>query len=208
MLISREKKILFVHIQKTGGTSIAKILKKFIPGVNEYLGTHDHASRAKNALGGEYDSYYRFAFVRNPWDRLVSWYMMIKQKAEVIPSDKQNRLFEYVLNNSSDFEDFVLNCTHTIDDVDGRKSFLYNQYDYISDENGTLIVDFVGRYERYGSDLRAVLDRMGLRNVEIPHVNKSEHLHYSAYYTQRTRDIVAERYERDIREFAYSFGRP
>jgi chondroitin 4-sulfotransferase 11 len=205
MLISHEKKILFVHIQKTGGTSIAKILKNFIPDVKEYLGTHDHASLAKEALGNEYGSYYRFAFVRNPWDRLVSWYMMIKQKANVIPPAKQNRLFKYVLNNSSSFEDFILNCTQTIDDVDGRKSFLYNQYSYISDANGTLIIDFVGKYEAYGSDLGIVLDRIGLRNVEIPHINKSEHLHYETYYTKLTRDIIAERYERDIREFGYSF---
>ena len=205
MLISREKKVLFIHIQKTGGSSITEILRSSMPDLKRYMGTHDHASWARNALGNEYDLYYKFAFVRNPWDRLVSWYTMIRQRAEVTNPNKLNRLFTYVLNSSSSFEDFVLNCTHTIDDVDGRKSFLYNQYDYVSDESGALIVDFVGRYENYESDLRTALERMGVFNIDIPHINKSDHLHYSAYYTQRTKDIVSERYERDLKEFGYSF---
>lgn len=205
MLLSQEKKVLFVHIQKTGGSSVTDILKSCISDLNTYLGTHDHASRAKHTLGRNYDTYYKFAFVRNPWDRLVSWYTMIREKGEEIPSDEQYRLWRYVLENSSNFEEFVLNCTDIIDDVDGRKSFLYNQYDYISDENGKLIVDFVGKYENFESDLRTVLKRMGVSNAEIPHANKSEHLHYGTYYTPRTRDIIARRYEKDIQQFDYSF---
>jgi Sulfotransferase family len=205
MLISREKKMLFIHIQKTAGSSILKILRSRVPDAKGYLGTHDHASRAKNRLGNDYDLYYSFAFVRNPWDRLVSWYTMITQQAGVTSPGRLNRLFKYVLENSSCFEDFILNCTDTIDDFDGRKSFMYNQYDYISDENKSLIVDFAGKFENFESDLKKALERIGLFDIEIPHVNKSAHLHYSAYYTPRTRDIVAERYERDRREFGYTF---
>ena len=205
MLISPERRILFVHIQKTGGSAVAQLLKAGIPDLQSYLGTHDPASAARDALGGEYDSYYRFAFVRNPWGRLVSWYAMIRQRAGVRPI---NRLWRYVLESSSSFEEFILHCTAAIDDVDGRKSFADNQLDYISDEAGRPIVDFVGRYERFGDDLRTVLDRIGLPGVEIPHVNRSSHAHYSTYYTPRTRDIVAERYARDIRAFGYTFETP
>lgn len=205
MLISAERKLLFIHIQKTGGSTVAQVLRRHIPDMRWCGGTHEPALRARAVLGDEFESFYRFAFVRNPWDRLVSWYAMIRQKGAAQPADRLNRLWRYVLENSSSFEEFILNCTATINDVDGRKSFLHNQVDYISDQEGRRMVDWVGRYESFAADARAVLDRIGLREVEIPHVNRSRHLHYSAYYTPRTRDVVAERYERDIRAFGYSF---
>lgn len=208
MLISHERKILFIHIQKTGGSTIAQVLRSHIPDMRWCGGTHEHALQARAVLGGEYDSFYRFAFVRNPWDRLVSWYAMIRQKGAAQPADKLNRLWRYVLENSSSFEEFVVRCTETIDDVDGRKSFLHNQLDYVSDQDGRRIVDFTGRYESFGADLRTVLDRIGLPEVEIPHLNRSEHRHYGSYYTPRTRELVAERYARDIRAFGYSFQAP
>lgn len=208
MLISRERKIVFIHIQKTGGSSIAQVLRRHVPDMRWCGGTHGHALHARAVLGGEYDSFYRFAFVRNPWDRLVSWYAMIRQKGSAQPPETLNRLWRYVLERSSSFEEFIHRCTDAIDDVDGRKSFLDNQLDYVSDQEGRLIVDRVGRYERFGADLRAVLDQIGLREVEIPHVNRSEHRHYGSYYTPRTRDIVAERYARDIRAFGYTFQAP
>jgi hypothetical protein len=208
MLISEASKLLFIHIQKTGGSSIARMLRRDIPDATTYLGTHDHASWAKEALGSRYDEFFKFAFVRNPWDRLVSWYSMIRQESKGQPRAELNLLWKYVLDNSSSFDDFLLNCTETIDDEDGKKSVLYAQLDYISDESGALIVDFVGRYEDFARDLRHVLRRVDLSDAEIPHENRSRHVHYSAYYTPRTRDIVAERYEKDIKAFGYTFETP
>jgi Sulfotransferase family len=205
MLISRERKLLFIHIQKTGGSTVAQLLRSRIPDMRWYGGTHEHALRARAVLGREYDSFYRFAFVRNPWDRLVSWYAMIRQMGPALPPEKLNRLWRYVLERSSSFEEFILRCTDTIDDVDGRKSFLHNQLDYISDKRGRLMVDWVGRYERFDTDLRGLLDRIGFPDVEIPHTNRSRHRHYSSYYTPLTRDLVAERYARDIQAFGYAF---
>lgn len=208
MLISRERKLLFIHIQKTGGSTVAQVLRGRIPDMRWHGGTHEHALQARVVLGGEFDSFHRFAFVRNPWDRLVSWYAMIRQKGPAQPREKLNGLWRYVLESSSSFEEFILNCTDTIDDVDGRKSFLHNQLDYICDQEGRPLVDWVGRYERFGADLGTLLERIGLGEAEVPHVNRSHHRHYSSYYTPRTRDLVAERYARDIRAFGYSFEAP
>lgn len=205
MLISRERGLLFIHIQKTGGSTVAQILRGRIPDMRWMGGTHEHAVSARAVLGDEFDSFHRFAFVRNPWDRLVSWYSMIRQKGPAQPPERLNRLWRYVLERSSTFEEFVLRCTDTIDDVDGPKSFLHNQLDYVSDPDGRLLVDWIGRYERFGADLRTLLDRVGLPDAEIPHVNPSRHRHYAAYYTPRTRDLVAERYERDVQAFGYAF---
>jgi len=51
MLLSADKKFLFVHIQKTGGSSIGTVLRERVPDVRHFLGTHDFAVKAWDALG-------------------------------------------------------------------------------------------------------------------------------------------------------------
>jgi hypothetical protein len=205
MLISRDRKLLFVHVQKTGGTSIAHMLRQALPDAQEILGTHDHARWAKRELGSEYGGLFKFAFVRNPWARLVSWYEMIVQNSGPESAVAPNRLWSYVVSSSSSFEEFILRCTETIDDVDGRKSFLYNQLDYITDDAGNVIVDFVGRFEHLVGDVGKVFAKLGLPFEAMPHTNPSKHLHYSEYYTPGTREVVAKRFARDIAFFGYRF---
>lgn len=74
MLLSHEKKILFIHIQKTGGKSITQYLQNNISDLNLYMNPHSPLCLAEE----KYHHYYTAAFVRNPFDRLVSWYTMIK----------------------------------------------------------------------------------------------------------------------------------
>ncbi len=205
MIISLERKFLFVHIQKTGGSSIRKILTEAIPDTHSFLGTHDQAKQAAEVLGPEYDSFYKFAFVRNPWDRLVSWYTMIKDRIENRPKHQINRLWQYVSETASSFEEFIEKCTDTIDDIDGRKSFMFNQVDYLTNETGEIIVDFVGRYEEFERDLNIVLQKLQIDVPKIPHVNRSSRGHYSQYYNDRTKAIVEERYKRDILFFGYKY---
>jgi len=230
MLISTEKKFLFIHIQKTAGSSLARLLKSHAPDTRPFLGQHDHALMAKKHLASEWDEYYKFAFVRNPWDRLVSWYEMIRQDGRLLPWYKRlpyemirhngkvfpssqrllqrkhyKPLWQYVLRNSTNFDEFLLNCTDIIDDVDGKRSFMYNQLDYIANEDGDIIVDFVGKFENLEQDINTVLKALRLESRPLPHVNKSQHRHYSVYYTEETKNLVAERYSRDIQFFGYQF---
>jgi hypothetical protein len=204
MLISHDHRFLFVHIQKTGGTSLATLLRAKMPDVRTFAGTHDHAAWARRTLGESYGRYFSFAFVRNPWERLVSWYAMIVHRAQT-ESQSLNRFWRYVLDHARTFDEFLYGCTDTIEDVDGRKSILYNQLDYISDEAGTVIVDFVGRYERFNQDAGVVLQKLGLGPAPLPHENQSDHRDYRSYYTDDTRRLVAERYARDIEHFGYRF---
>jgi hypothetical protein len=199
MLLSRQKKFLFVHIQKTGGSSLREALTAVIPDLVPFLGTHDHAAWARQHLD-DFDSYFKAAFVRNPWERLVSWYCMIHEQGTYT-----NRFWEYVRTRANSFDDFLLHCTDTIDDHDGRKSILYNQLDYLCDEQGRLLVDFIGRFEHLAADCRALFDRLRLEQPVLPHVNRSSHRHYNSFYTERTRRLVAERYARDIAAFGYTF---
>lgn len=206
MLFSPDKKILFIHIQKTGGSCIEHILLQNVPGVQKIFGMHDHARWCRQRMPADiWNEAFKFAFVRNPWDRLVSWYSMIEQRAAAKPRHELNKLLQYASATAPTFSDFIEKCTATIFDNDGIKSFMFNQIDYITDENGGLIVDFVGRHERFSQDMEEVLNKLGIKGYDIPHINKSKHTHYSHYYTERTRQIVAERYARDIEYFGYRF---
>lgn len=214
MLISREKHFLFVHIQKTAGSSLRRVFEENIEDLRPFLGTHDTALRAKETLGSEYDQYFKAAIIRNPWSRLLSWYMMIAQQSrrlswweKIRTRGRYLRLWQYVHENSHSFEEFIRNCNAEIQDIDGRKSFWRNQVDYVADENGTLLVDFVGRYETLSADVERLFGLLGMDGVQLPHVNASTHHHYSAYYTDELAEIVSHRYARDVKAFNYKFER-
>jgi len=206
MLISHKKKFIFIHIQKTAGSSMVSLLKDHIPDFTRYMGTHDHALWAKDKMDFSWNDYYKVAFVRNPWDRLVSWYMMIVQNADALRAqDELNDLWRYVLEHSTSFEEFLYHCTETLDDNDGKKSFLFNQLDYVCDENGRVIVDFIGRFEHLERDSQRVFEHLNLQGLTMPHYNTSKRDHYQSYYNEDTRLLVAERYARDIEFFQYKF---
>jgi hypothetical protein len=202
MWVSREGRFCFIHIQKTAGKSVRLLLKAHLPDFGRLGGTHDTAAQGRRALGrAAYDECLSAAFVRNPWDRLVSWYSMIAQ------SDRDLLLHQYVRENSHDFPSFVHNCTRTVRDYDGTKSLCRNQIDYLVDWRGRLIVDFVGRFEAIEADAGLLFRRLGLEGVRLPRVNPSEHQHYSAYYTDELAAVVAHRYRRDVEAFGYRFER-
>jgi hypothetical protein len=78
------------------------------------------------------------------------------------------------------------------------------QKDALTDAEDRLLVDFVGRYETLTSDFAQVCDHLQLQ-VELPHVNKSAHRDYRAYYSEHTRQLVAEHFAADISLFGYTF---
>jgi hypothetical protein len=212
VLISQNRRFIFVHVQKTGGTSLEQVLRRASRDVAVWHGRHGHARAGWAELGQEgWQRYFSFAFVRNPWDRLVSWYAMIRQRIDALsPAERRRRqpfrteIFNYVLHNSHDFESFLDNCTATIFDRGCDKSFLFNQLDYLSAPSGEMLVDFVGRYERFDEDAAQVLEWIGI-DARLPRLNPSRHGHYRDYYTPRTRDLIAHRYARDIAHFGYEF---
>jgi chondroitin 4-sulfotransferase 11 len=218
MLISHEEpKFIFIHIQKTGGVSISNLLRRYSPTTTPGRGLrHISARRALKQVENP-DDYFKFAFVRNPWDRLVSWYTMIDEARKGVADGtaepmtrrliKKNNLFKYVLRCGPTFDEFVINCTEKQWMGNGYYSFTFNQLRYLTDKNGEVLVDFIGRFENLAQDISHVFDKLGLEasQLEIPHENRSAHSHYSEMYTPETREIVRKRFRRDIEFFGYEF---
>jgi chondroitin 4-sulfotransferase 11 len=197
MVISARTRSIFVHIQKTGGVSIETMLRRGDPAIGSSLHhgrRHLFARDIRPLVASElWDGYFKFAFVRNPWDRLVSWYHMCAQ------ASAPNAFARHVQQNARTFDEFVTRTTTGI-----AERTTWNQLDYVTDDDGNAIVDFIGRYERLHEDSRHVGERLGLA-ADLPHANRSAHAHYRDYYTDETRDIVARRFARDIRHFGYEF---
>ncbi|MBT8421156.1 MAG: sulfotransferase family protein [Gammaproteobacteria bacterium] len=216
MIISEKGRFIFVHVQKNAGTSIEKILEQnFLDSKCRY-GRHERVINGIQEIGrDEWNKYFSFAFVRNPWDRLVSWYSMIQEKKTALPADKRvlnapfdSPFWNHVVHDSHDFESFLINCTDVIFDGGCLKSYAFNQVDYLSDENGEIAVTFVGRFENLADDISKIFDRLDIKVGRLPTWNMSRHDHYSHYYTQETRNLVARRFRRDIEIFGYQFEEP
>ncbi|MEX0745824.1 MAG: sulfotransferase family 2 domain-containing protein [Phycisphaeraceae bacterium] len=150
------------------------------------VGFYEHmpASRVRDYVGEEvWRSYFKFAFDRNPWDRQVSWYLYKTKSKSIRPS----------------FERFM---------QDRRRAFVTNYAQYTID--GALAVDFVGRYENLQDDLAKALDLAGVgRHLEVPRTNvtpdKDQARDYRSYYSDATRERVAEWYAPEIALLHYGF---
>jgi hypothetical protein len=217
MLLSPKYRFLFVHIAKTGGTSVRAALEglrwrdpwyypMFLCSRFSHLSGHRIATKlprhakvvaAKELLPKEYfDSLFKFAFVRNPWDLQVSSFHHIRRERP-----------QY-LGGHETFEDFLRWK------LDPERPYQYHidtsitlQTDYLIDLDGSIVVDFIGRYERLHADFATVCDRIGLRAPALPHERQARDRKrdYRTYYSDETAELVARRFARDIRMLDYRF---
>lgn len=205
MLISHNHKFIFIHVYKVAGTSVRTALQRFThtpskknklrsllllsPSIyNTDFDGHVSASSLKTRLPSKvFDNYFKFAFVRNPWDWQVSLYHFALQT----PEHHQHQL----IKNMQSFDEYI--NWRVNEDLRLQKDFLY--------EEDSLLVNYVGKMENLESDLSAVCKKIGLPIISVPHKNQSKHKSYKEYYGSSTRRYVEEAFAEDIRTFDYSF---
>lgn len=193
MIVSRERHFAFVHIPKTGGTSIRESLAQAIPDAVVRTGKWQHplARLMKSELGERaWRESYTFAFVRNPWARFVSWYNAMRERPP-LPNHERAR------DEIADFPEFLRRAT------DYGIPIWRGQRDWLT-ENDEVIVNFVGRYETLQRDFAIVCRHLGV-SVPLAHANATTKVDYRDYYSRASRRLVAERCRRDIETFGYSF---
>jgi Sulfotransferase family len=205
--ISTSHRFIFVHIFKTGGTSIRAALNPFVdrreylawnfirrrlgfPPPTPYpgLSSHAHGDEIRAALPPEiFNHYFKFAFARNPWDLQVSLYHYIMRWRAHHEHAAISRL--------GGFEEFL---RYRIDHP------TWSQKCFVADQSGKQILDFVGRFENLSADFQHVCTRVGI-NPRLPRLNRSRHKDYRTYYTDRGRALVEQTCKDDIEFFDYSF---
>ena len=127
------------------------------------LDTHTNAKEYKDFLGHDYDNFFTFTFVRNPFDWQVSMYFFMKE---------QKNHFQHEIINNLDFNEYI--DWRVNEDFQLQKSF-------VIDENNELIVDFIGKLENIDRDFNYVQERLNIK-TNLPHVNKSKHKPYYEYF--------------------------
>ena len=169
------------------------------------------AERSSSRSGRLFPGLFSFAFVRNPWDRLVSCYRdKIRGEVEgytyfTIRPGVANCLarFDAFIPGMS-FADFVVAVASIRDeDADGH---FRSQHTFVTDEEGKIGVDFIGRFERLAEDFRFVQERIGLPRNELPWLQKARAAaSYTDFYSNETRQIAGQRFRQDIEMFGYEF---
>lgn len=225
-MISDKYKCIFVHIPKAAGQSIerfflkhhrlswndrAPLLLRYNPDPTKGPERLAHLTVSEYVRCGyvskdELSTYFKFSFVRNPWDRIVSEY----------------NYRDYHKNMC--FKEFLTKGMPNKSNYSDAYRHLLPQYDFLHDDAGNLLVDFVGRFEKLQSDFDYVCAQLGFNDTQLPHVNSSrkhslmdninifksnqnkKRKKYTDYYDDETQKIVESMYLKDIKAFGYRFG--
>ncbi|MDB2686357.1 sulfotransferase family protein [Mariniblastus sp.] len=206
MILSHDKKFIFVHLYKTGGTSIRRCLEKYDaaykihhwakskltakPVFNSPI-AHKHAtaSTIRETVGADiFDQYFSFCFVRNPWAWQVSLYHYVLKKMR----HEQHELFK----SFQCFDDYLAwRC-------DGNVQL---QKEYLVDGQDNQIVKFIGRMENFNQDFQEVCKTLQIDSPALPHLNQSVSTSYREFYDSKSETMLAEAFREDIELLDYEF---
>ncbi len=226
-IVSEEHKFVYFVVQKAACTSIKTALLPLFDddfansGVDKENGLSksdihkffDNSGRQLNKgqfireLEGKYRDYFKFAFVRNPWDRLVSCYLDKLTKGR--PGMKSPPSLAAKVYPGMPFAEFVEIVSETPDNE--ANIHFKSQCSVICGrgEDKPIMADFIGRFENLREDFATVVKKIGDDRVQpLPHLMRSKNRKSSTYrefYDERLRYLVYERYKDDIEKFNYSF---
>jgi len=185
MFINHKHKFIFIHIPKNAGTSIRnsfrlegydkRVVKKPYP--------HDPCSKIREYCGEEvWNTFFKFAIVRNPYDRMVSYYHFHKSTQYRFPAKA----------NSLSFDEWIIKGL----DSNMKK----NQTWYLDEE-----VDYIGNVEYLENDWKLICQEIGIKQYKLPRFNVSEHNEWSSYYNEDTKRVVRKIFQDDFETFNYDY---
>lgn len=227
--INDKQKYLFIHIPKNAGTAMYRVLGK----ASKEWDWHAPAKVIQDQLP-DWDKYYKFAFVRNPWSRMVSLYARFTKtdpRWKGLDPNSAADFSKWLLTwddsiNRAAYEKAITRPAEIVKDTDlpvptlERKWFgqtahwdepisstKMSQLYYLTDGQGKILVDEIGRYETIDRDFKAICLHLGLGNVELP---RAPHGPYSRpwqeYYVHNaTEDHIWKYFANDIKTFDYKF---
>lgn len=205
-MISDKHNYIFVHIPKSAGSSIEQVLLKnehnfsdetfdhvfwldklnceiknkfFIGKISglPFAPQHCTPEKYERRFPEKYIKYFKFTFVRNPWDKAVSEWKYFNKVENLNLTLRQSLMTQFPFPDHNIHQTvFAKNC------------------------------DFIGRFENLQEDFNIVCNKIGIPRIKLPHDNKTKHKHYTEYYNDETREIVEQKFSKDIKYFGYKFG--
>jgi hypothetical protein len=188
-----EHRCIFIHTTKTAGTTVAQ-------GLFGYLPYHYTAVDYRVIFGKrDFNRYFKFAFVRNPWDRLYSAFRYLKAGGW----DKKDAA--WAADHLSEFDDFNVFVKQWLCEANIQKHrHFWPQHRFICDRSGTLLVDYLGYFETLEQDVQMVGNRLGI-SVSLGIHNTNPGPSYLQAYDTEARHVVAHVYAQDIALLGYGF---
>ncbi len=157
----------------------------------------------------KYSDYFKFAFVRNPWDRLLSCYV---DKIKADPNLNNGRYINGVARSFSRYNQFHAGMSYEefVDVIlewpdETANHHFKSQYTFLCDSNGKLVIDYAGRFEFLADHFEYICKHSKIPIERLPHRQKSSHKNYKDFYTDELIEKVAKRYQKDIELFNYTF---
>jgi hypothetical protein len=206
MIISFRHKFIFVAIPKTGTHAVRQALRAHLSFEDiEQVGLfvdkrfpmpelakleHGHLSLRQlrpHLPAEQFDSFFKFAFVRNPFDRFVSFCAFITRVEKQFEANPHKVMHFFIQNPP------------------WHRILFQPQHSFVTDSDGKLLADHVGRVEEMQQSYDEIAKRIGIETTELEKVNASERRDYRSYYTPALVDGVARLYARDLELFDYEY---
>tara|TARA_A100001391_G_scaffold173888_2_gene136091 strand:+ start:4459 stop:5097 length:639 start_codon:yes stop_codon:yes gene_type:complete len=208
MIISHRHRFIFAAVPKTGTHAVRRALREQMGAEDlEQVGLfverkfpwpelaaagHGHfALRQVRPFVGEetFADYVKFAFVRNPFDRFVSYCAFMLRQTDHFQRSPREAMYRFAFAHPN--PDHIL--------FRPQASLL------VDDDGQSLLADAIGRVEDMQASYDAICARIGIASQTLERVNASKHGDYRRYYDQRLAEAVAQRYAADLAMFGYSF---
>lgn len=207
MIVSHQHRFIFVAIPKTGTHSVRQALrvhmgdgdmeqarlfveKSFpIPEIARMGHGHISFAEIRPFLGEDkFANYFKFAFVRNPFDRFISYCAFATSREGSFERDPQ-RVMRHFLFTAPPHQHIIFRPQHL----------------FLTDRDGSLLADMLGKVEEMQASYDAVCARIGIPSTPLDHANRSRRSNYRDYYDQELIDGVAKIYARDLELFGYDY---
>ena len=221
MRLSLKHKFVYISIHKTGSETVRSLLDPYTDitscGERKTICYHHiPAKKMKYYFDERYNKaeqkhwnwnkFFKFTTVRNPWARKLSTFSYIKKRAEEfkkVDLGFDNWFREKALRIDAECANFKEYLKKYCEPNKKRN----RQLDWILDNDGNNMLDFIGKVENLDNDMKYAFKQIGLPEPKLVHTNKSNHLPYMDVYDEQWMiDKVAERYKDDIKYFDYEFG--
>jgi len=197
MIVSKKKKVLYLHIAKTGGSSIVRLLQNNDMDdrvLSNKRGSYEDKVEYFTEVAEHWDEYYKFTFIRNKFDLLISLYNYDRQLNG-----------RWSLDSEVSFDSFIrdhIGCENTfVQKIQYNK--LLDQH-YLTHYGDEPLFDFVGHFNRYNDDLNHVCEHLGIENTEI-HVNAGSYdrSKKADYYTAELEQVLRSKFPQEFACFGW-----
>jgi hypothetical protein len=210
-LISEKNKFIFFHLYKCGGMSLRKFLQDNVKGCIELQGGHSCPKDMMIHYQGKskedkFKELFKFTFIRNPYDFMVSTFFYGKTYTNHFMHDD-------IVSQNMDMEKFI---PYYFDVREQHKDpkvrpFGSNKVvtfkDWLLDDEGNQIVDFVGKIENYDLDMKIISENIGIEEYQVPvvNVNPNRSKNYREYYNDASKKMIEKHFEWELDKYKYTF---